>query len=511
MKRLQTTVHRLQANPTNCLRSPDSMANVLRFFCAIVLLVSAARYGAAQDGLKRDDFADDPRWDGFRNRLLPEEPRYTRQDFGFRSTNLAGGKAAGEIGGRVQRSTTLAKYAAIIPQRTLQDRLSASGKFAVPHAEGGSGVMFGWFHETSTGWRTPNSLALRLDGNGGKFWVFGEYGTRNRMTGGIGAFEGDRYQTTPTKPYLADGAAHDWSLDYDPRGADEDGIVTFRIDDRKYSFPVALEHKADGAELNRFGIWNVQTFGDQIEVYLDDLVVDGQRFEFNADPNWEGRGNDADFIERVIRPYHDFGYSLTRHAGGEAGEIGGTIFRDEHPAYYGAEVSELSLDDELRASGRLAFVEGGADSAVAIGWFDHESKRTHDVPEYKVRTANYLGILLEGPSRAGHYFRPAYSTSQRGGLIADRDSKTGAAPPILLPDGKPQTWSLHYDPNGANGNGRITVTLDGVENIYDLRPGDKAQGARFDRFGLFNLQSGGHHVRVFIDDLSYTAGRRTEE
>src|SRR6478672_2840874 len=115
-------------------------------------------------------FATDPNWDALRNRLLPTEPKTTRQDFGWRDTNKAGGRKPGEIGGRVQRSLTPASYAKVIPQKTFDDRLTASGVLAVTAAENSSGVLLGWFHDTSRGWRTPNSVALRLDGNGDKFW-----------------------------------------------------------------------------------------------------------------------------------------------------------------------------------------------------------------------------------------------------------------------------------------------------------------------------------------------------
>src|SRR5678816_783160 len=134
-----------------------------------------------------------------------------RQDFGL--TNFQGHPA---LGGWVQRSLTPAWFAKVIPGRTLNDKFSASGKFAVTNDSGGSGMLFGWFNETSRGWRTPNSLVFRIDGNGGKYWVFYEYGTRGWLTGGGGCFEGEQYQKTPTKPFKADGTKHVWSLTYDP-------------------------------------------------------------------------------------------------------------------------------------------------------------------------------------------------------------------------------------------------------------------------------------------------------
>jgi hypothetical protein len=69
-------------------------------------------------------------WEGFRNRLLPNPPRVTQQDFGFWPTNHAGGEKKGEIGGRVQRSTVPASYALAIPPCSLDEPLHASGKMA---------------------------------------------------------------------------------------------------------------------------------------------------------------------------------------------------------------------------------------------------------------------------------------------------------------------------------------------------------------------------------------------
>ncbi len=39
----------------------------------------------------------------------------------------------------------------------------------------------------------------------------------------------------------------------------------------------------------------------------------------------------------------------------------------------------------------------------------------------------------------------------------------------------------------------------------DLAPGDRAEGATFDRFGIFNMQSGGHAVEIYLDDLEYSS------
>lgn len=473
-------------------------------FFVVLLIVwpgLAAAEEAPEPGRRPLDFHVDPGWEGYRNRLVPDPPPRTRQHFGYRTTNRAGGARAGEIGGWIERSLTPASYAKVIPAKTLDDKLTASGRFAVTRADGGSGLLFGWFHESSRGWRTPNSLALRLDGNGGKYWVLYEYGTKNWRTGGGGAFEGERYQTTVTKPLPADGASHRWSLTYDPQGHQGEGELIFVLDGKPYRLPLAPGHKADGATFNRFGVWNQQTTGGGMEVYFDDVVRDGKLENFDDDPGWVGVGNDVEFADRALRPKQDFGYSRTRRAGGEIGEIGGLVWRDERPAYYAARLGPLSLEDELHASGRLVFMGAGSDSGVYLGWFDAASKRREEEAARRGRQEtqrNLLAILIEGPSRVGHYFRPAYRTGDGAGRASD------VGPPIK-PDGRPHRWSLDYFPEKAGGRGRIVVTLDGRAQTLDLEPEHRRRGARFDRFGLFTFPEGGHHVRLYLDELSYTA------
>ncbi len=81
-----------------------------------------------------------------------------------------------------------------------------------------------------------------------------------------------------------------------------------------------------------------------------------------------------------------------------------------------------------------------------------------------------------------------------------------AAGPVLAP-GKVHAWSLVYDPTAAGGNGAVTVTLDQDSATLPLKKGLKAQGANFDRFGLFTSNIGGQIVRIYLDDLKYTAAR----
>jgi len=476
------------------------------FYFALLLsaCVVAGKATKEPKEMARQDFSQDPDWDAYNNRILPDAAMITRQQFGWSQTNHAGGKTKGEIGGRVQRSVTPASYAKVIAERTLNDRIRASGRFAVTHDPGHSGMLFGFFNENSHGWRANNSLVLRLDGNANGYIVFYEYGTGSYLAHGGGAFEGERWQTTSTKPKRPDGTSHTWILDYDPSGAGGNGLITFTLDGETFKLPLLAGHKKDDATFNRFGILNLQTTGEGMEVWFDDLEINGEPLDLATDLQWEGKGNRVEFVDRIRRPLQDFGYSpQTHHAGGEtAGEIGGIFWRDETPSFYAGRVGPLDLEREMIASGTLAFCKAGSDSGVWLGWFDAASRKASTArPNEEGNQSNYIGILIEGPSRVGHYFRAGYRTSAAEG-------RTATDGPLIRPDRKVHQWTLHYRPSGANDNGQIEVTLDGSIQRLDLRPGDRQRGATFDRFGFFTAAPGGHHVEIYIDDLTYTTGER---
>ena len=145
----------------------------------------------------------------------------------------------------------------------------------------------------------------------------------------------------------------------------------------------------------------------------------------------------------------------------------------------------------------------GADSGMMLGWFNADKKRSKVTPEHEQPRTDYLGIYLEGPSRVGHYFRAAYSTST-GNHHAPTGEGTAEERPVIQPGPSVHHWSLRYDPTAAEGRGMITVIFDGQVHHLSLDERAREEGARFDRFGLFNVQSGGHHVKVFIDDVSYS-------
>jgi hypothetical protein len=181
-------------------------------------------------------------------------------------------------------------------------------------------------------------------------------------------------------------------------------------------------------------------------------------------------------------------------AGGKLGEVGGTLWRSGKYAYYADRVGPLTLGDRLEASGRVVLKSGAPDSDMFLGWF---SSANQDEPP--TRAGNFLGVHVGGPTRVGHYFHPSLATA--------KGTRSQAAAGPVLPPGKACEWRLVYDPAAGGGTGAVTVTLDKKSVTFPLKKGIQAEGARFDRFGLFTTDIGGQIVRIYLDDLKYTAAR----
>jgi hypothetical protein len=251
--------------------------------------------------------------------------------------------------------------------------------------------------------------------------------------------------------------------------------------------------KAEGATLDRFGLCNATKGGGAATLWFSNLVLDGKPIDLSADPKWIGVGNHAEFEDAQVTGAHHFGYSPGTHfADGEPGEIGGNIWRGGKLAYYADRIGPLNLEHRLEAKGKVILVTAAPDSDICLGWFNSASKTNAHAD-----TQNFVGIHIGGPTRIGHYFIPAFAASNGSRAKVEQG-------PILVP-GKACEWSLVYDPAE---NGKITVTLGTESATLALKPGQKAQGATLDRFGLFNIGQGGGLVKLYLDDLQYTATGR---
>jgi hypothetical protein len=472
--------------------------------------------------LKTETFDRDPGWEGHNNRVVPTRKLIVRQDFGHGPSQFAGA-AAGEIGGVIQRSTTPASYAAVLaPALTLDQRITASGSFAIKHSQPGAGVFFGFFNSRQPGGsgRPIGSVGMDFDfeGKGGRLAVR-LITSGNKSCGTfITPYLPGKFRPTPLKN---DGTRYRWTLEYDPEAAGGRGRFTFTLGSETHkaqeygelteagkkealarfpnttTFAVDLPegYRQDGATFDRFGVSNLMKGGGSATMYFDDLQYNGKREDFTRDPGWVGVGNRTTFEDREQVGAHDFGFSATTsHASGKPGEVGGGLWRSGDYGYYADRVGPFNLEQRLEARGKVKLVSAGPDSDIYLGWFTSAAKEKEPS-----QAGSFVGVHVGGPTRVGHYFIPRLATAT---------GSTGKVEhgPVLRP-GKDFEWSLVYDPTGNGGNGEIRVTLGSESVTLPLKPGQKAQGAMLDRFGLFTSTIGGQMVKIYLDDVTYSVAK----
>jgi hypothetical protein len=486
---------------------------------SVAIVFSAAATFAEQTVvLKTERFDRDPGWEERNNHITPEKLPTVIQDFGYSPTNVAG-RAAGELGGRVQRSTTPAYYAArLSPAKSLEDRLTASGSFAITKSDGAAGLFFGFFNSRQPGGsgRPIGSLGMDFDfeHKGGRLAV--RVISAENQSGGtfVTPYVPGKFRPTPLRN---DGTRYQWTLDYDPAaGAHGQFVFTLKSDEhtrQEYGeltaeaqeeanarFPATTRFVVDvpegvrkqGATFDRFGMLNMMKAGGAATMYFDDLQYNGVREAFANDPKWEAKGNRARFEDRELVGAHDFGFSAeSNNAGGAKGEVGGGLWRCEPLAWYADKVGPLGLDDHLEARGKVKLVTAGPDSDIFLGWFNSES-----APRGRADDKDFVGVHIGGPTRVGHYFIPILMTSEGRGAQVDEG-------PVLVP-GRTFDWEVVYDPTANGGRGEVRVKLGEKTARAELKPGLRKDGARLDRFGFFNSTSGGQMVKAYFDNVSYT-------
>jgi hypothetical protein len=472
---------------------------------AIVVLVST--WTLADE--RTESFDKDPGWDGRNHRSKAFSRKTVRQDFGYSRTHHARGKKAGEIGGFIHPAAEPAYYARRIPTRTLEQKLTAAGTIRCTGRQ--FHVLLGFFNaQTLNEWRTPNTVVLRLYGRGKVFYAYLEYATSKWRAGGDHprpfSRPPDKKSSRSAPIEFPAGVALQWSLQYDAAGNGGRGVVTATLNGKTAVCNLADGHRKDGASFNRFGLMPVMKHYDTGgELWLDDITINGTTEHFDKDPKWDEWNNRRRYVTGSVRPRFDFGFSGTRFAGGKrSGELGGLVFRGDcreadRMAYYGDRLHRLTLRQPLRASGKVALRRGVSDSTTLIGFFHSTQSMAVSKSQSSGIPRNFLGIAVEGPSREGFYFYPLYRVNGDG-----QGHAAGNKAPHILPDGKSHAWTLAYSPAAGNGQGGITVSLDGKSVSLDLGSGHRRIGVVFDRFGIITTWIDGNGQHVYFDDLSYT-------
>ena len=227
---------------------------------------------------KREEFGSDPKWDASGNRRTYEtrnvRPRF---DFGFTPTHYAAGRDAGELGGLFFRGDCrygerLAAYGDRLNPLTLERPLRASGKISLRRGVSDSTTLIGFYHSArsltvnpSQQFGTPKDfLGAAVEGPSSEGFHF--YPVHRNHSGGASSGMG----ANPPRIY-PDGAAHDWTLEYDPAAANGNGRIIVSLDGNAVSMDLAPGAKTAGAEFDRFGLVTPWIDGNGQHVYFDDL------------------------------------------------------------------------------------------------------------------------------------------------------------------------------------------------------------------------------------------------
>lgn len=228
---------------------------------------------------RAEDFSRDPGWEGIDNRreyvTANVRPRF---DFGFSPTRHAGGLAAGELGGLVFRGDCrepgkLAAYGDRLDPLTLDAPLRASGKVSLRRAVSDSTVLIGFYNSEESLAANPSQssgfprsfLGAAIEGPSREGFLF--YPLYRTRTDGQDFAHGD------DQPHiLPDGGSHEWSLEYDPAGADGRGSITTTLDGGTGAVKLAPGDRDSGTRFDRFGLVTTWIDGNGQQVYFDDLM-----------------------------------------------------------------------------------------------------------------------------------------------------------------------------------------------------------------------------------------------
>src|SRR6185295_11845542 len=159
--------------------------------------------------------------------------------------------------------------------------------------------------------------------------------------------------------------------------------------------------------------------------------------------------------KNVLMVRQDFGYSATHFAGQAAGEVGGIIQRSTTPASYAALLAPAkTLDDMLTASGSFAVTGATPGAGVFFGFFNSQQ------PGGSGRPIGSLGLNMDFEGKGGRLaVRLITGTNKSCGTFITPYLPGKFRPTPIKNEGTRYRWTLDYDPQAAEGQGRFTFTI----------------------------------------------------
>ena len=197
----------------------------------------------------------------------------------------------------------------------------------------------------------------------------------------------------------------------------------------------------------------------------------------------------------------DFGFSPTRVAGGESGEAGGVAARDGVRRMYVDvfEAGTLTLNDWIRASGKVAMRGNPGNASLVVG---HSDSTLAGRASSAANRANKLGFNITGPGQQGKGRFFSHIVLANGSQI-----ETAFVNPVDMD--VVYEWNYVWNPDERS----LTVTIENTETgevferVESLNASQLQIGATFDSFGLTTraLSVQDATIEAFIDDVTYTA------
>jgi hypothetical protein len=177
-----------------------------------------------------------------------------------------------------------------------------------------------------------------------------------------------------------------------------------------------------------------------------------------------------------------FGWAATAYAGGDAGEIGGTLQRAGTDHRYADTALSVESGDCVAAQGRLVVSSEDPDYNAIVS-FGHFS-------------------TTGGGPEIGFSFGESDNSQVRVFLVAGSVSEQV----FLLDAGTAHSWSYAYDPT----SGMMTLAIDGLgSESRPVMPADVAGIESIDAFGMFKTPHDTPELypgllEVYLDEISYT-------
>jgi hypothetical protein len=229
---------------------------------------------------KTVDLKSDPGWEGFNNRKTYQtantRPRF---DFGWSPTHFAGGENKGELGGLIFRGDCrdprrMGAFGDKLALLSLGNKLVARGKVAMMGGVSDSTASIGFYNSEHSLKKNSSQdqsipmdyLGVNIEGPSSEgFFFYPIYRTHGSIAQTYNYRNGGALRIYP------DGKSHDWSLEYDPAGADGRGTIRLSLDAHNCLLQLHPDAKSQGASFDRFGICTPWIDGNSVTAYFDDL------------------------------------------------------------------------------------------------------------------------------------------------------------------------------------------------------------------------------------------------